>query len=628
MKRRTKRNYHRLPLQWTIVALLAWILIRPVFDAAYVTDVETYCPLGGMQAFGSLLVNNSLACNMSETQIFLGLALLVGVLAFSKLFCSHVCPIGTFTEWLGRFGERRKMRLTITGLPDRLLRVLKYALMFVTFYFTVEASELFCRTFDPYYAVLTGFSGDVVLWYAIPAIIITVLGSIFIRQFWCKYLCPLGAASNLFMNAGIFGVVILAGILLPLFHVTVNWVWVLLVLAIAGFIVEAVRMRSWLVPGVHVTRNVATCTDCLKCDKACPMGIKVTATEVVDHIDCHLCGDCIGVCREKDTMGLNKRRMRWLPPAATVVLAMAGILFASRVELPTIDITWGPADRIASASVYEQTGLKSIKCFGSSRSFAATLQEVPGILGVKAYARSHSVKILYDPSIITPEEIRRHIFTPLHSLVAIPAADATIAIVEMGVDRLFDRVDMNTIIDGLSQVDGVYSIETEYGEPVNVRVSYDPSRVNADALRDRITNPPPAGDGTMREGFPVSSTTPATETITGLAFRKEIFAIDSTTCNDYQTFDAGSLAILKVPFEQGLEPEKAEMIPYLVSHLSNDAGVVRVDTRFPDAVPELWVFYVSAKTNVDNIRNALKSPVLSITYESGDTEDVENPFQF
>ena len=36
-------------------------------------DVEAYCPFGGLQALGSYLVNNSLACTMSMTQIMVGI---------------------------------------------------------------------------------------------------------------------------------------------------------------------------------------------------------------------------------------------------------------------------------------------------------------------------------------------------------------------------------------------------------------------------------------------------------------------------------------------------------------------------------------------------------------------------
>ncbi len=186
-----KNNGYKKGLQFLIVGLLAYMVVRLFVDPNYIADFEAYCPIGGMQAFSSFLVNNTLACSMTETQIFMGIVLLAGVVIFGKLFCSYICPIGTFTEWLGKIGDKIKMQYTISGIADRGLRIFKYGLLFVTFYFTVKTSELFCKEFDPYYAVFSGFGYDVYLWYAIPALLITVLGAIFIRQFWCKYLCPL-----------------------------------------------------------------------------------------------------------------------------------------------------------------------------------------------------------------------------------------------------------------------------------------------------------------------------------------------------------------------------------------------------------------------------------------------------
>ena len=155
-----KNNMYKKGLQWLIVALLGYMVIRLFVDPNYIADFEAYCPIGGMQAFASFMVNNTLACSMTETQIFMGIVLIAGVAFFSKLFCSYICPIGTFTEWLGKIGEKFNVRYTISGIADRSLR-LKYGLLFTTFYFSVKTSELFCKEFDPYYAAFTGFGHDV-----------------------------------------------------------------------------------------------------------------------------------------------------------------------------------------------------------------------------------------------------------------------------------------------------------------------------------------------------------------------------------------------------------------------------------------------------------------------------------
>ncbi len=187
------KNKLRLLVQFIILVLVVVTIIRA-------TDVEAFCPLGGFLSIGSRLVHGASSCQMSETQMFLGVTLVIGVLIIGKLFCSHICPIGTVTEWLGRWG--RKFKIQIQRLPDFLdrgLRMLKYLLLLPVLYYTTTSSELFCKTFDPYFAAATGFGPDVIWWWALPALLITLIGSLTLRQFWCKYLCPLGALSNLFL---------------------------------------------------------------------------------------------------------------------------------------------------------------------------------------------------------------------------------------------------------------------------------------------------------------------------------------------------------------------------------------------------------------------------------------------
>lgn len=163
-------------------------------------DVEAYCPFGGLQAFGTYVVNNSLACSMSMLQIMMGLVLAVGVILFSKLFCGYLCPLGTVGEWMGRAGKKLHLQVDVPSgsIVDKLLRVVKYVLLFTILYFTLSSSELFCKKLDPFYAVATGFKGEIVLWMSLTSLALLLLGGFVVKMFWCKYICPLGAASNIF----------------------------------------------------------------------------------------------------------------------------------------------------------------------------------------------------------------------------------------------------------------------------------------------------------------------------------------------------------------------------------------------------------------------------------------------
>ena len=123
-----KRNWLKLSLQGgTLLAIVAFILYG-IFFGEQRADPEAYCPFGGLQAIGSYLHNNSLACSMSMAQIMMGVVLAVGVILFSKLFCGYLCPLGTIGEYLGKGGRKLKMNFDLKpgGIADRGLRIVKY----------------------------------------------------------------------------------------------------------------------------------------------------------------------------------------------------------------------------------------------------------------------------------------------------------------------------------------------------------------------------------------------------------------------------------------------------------------------------------------------------------------------
>ena len=192
------KNWPKYLLQWGVLAALV-IFITGLVPSKTPVDPEAYCPMGGLQALATFLANSSLPCSMSTLQIMMGVALAAAVVLFSKLFCAFICPLGTVQDLLSK--ARNTMRIKgiriKNGSPaDKLLRMVKYAMLFWIFYMTMTSSELFCKNLDPYYAIATGFKGEITLWMSIVSICIIGLGSLAVDMFWCRYLCPLGAISN------------------------------------------------------------------------------------------------------------------------------------------------------------------------------------------------------------------------------------------------------------------------------------------------------------------------------------------------------------------------------------------------------------------------------------------------
>ncbi len=435
-------NFPKSIYQAAVFAVLGYMTLRIFTDKAYIPDFEAYCPFGGLQAAGSYITRGSLSCSMTSMQIMLGIVLFAGVILLSKLFCGYICPLGTLSEWIGKLGDKFRLRIAISELADSSLRSLKYILLFITFYFTLTSSELFCKKFDPYYAVASGFNTDVVPLYAIFAIGVLIIGSLFFRFFWCRYLCPFGALSNIFKYA--WWLFAIAGLfmILSLIGIRISFIYPLLAIICSGYILEIVRMNRVKPSLVHITRNIVDCTNCNKCSGSCPQGIDVAGTDKVTHIDCNLCGDCLYACPRKNTLQINKRNMKWLPATALAILIVVGLTLGSLFEFPTIDVKWGAEEQIASATVFTREGLKNIKCFGSSTSFANQLRKFDGIYGVSTYVSSHTVKILYDNTQYNDTTIQKLLFVPEKRIISdFTEREDSVLKYSVKIDRFFDPLD-------------------------------------------------------------------------------------------------------------------------------------------------------------------------------------------
>ena len=633
-KRQSPINYYRITLQWGVFSLLLYMLLRPLLDTNYTPDFEAYCPFGGMQSLASYFSVHSLACSMTTVQIALGIALMLAVVLFSKLFCSYICPIGTVTEWMGSLGRKAKMHITLTGNADRLLRLLKYILLFITFYFTVTASELFCRKFDPFYAGFTGFGGDVVFWYALPAMVLTIAGSFFIRQFWCKYLCPLGAVTNIAVYALPAAAITLLWVLLTnVAGLVIPWPWLLGGICLMGFLFEATTLKFFVFPSLRITRHADICTHCRICDKKCPMAINISTVEVVDHIDCHLCIDCIVKCPEKGALTINKRNLSWLPAFATVILTAAAITIATYYELPTISENWGDINS-KNVKVVRMDGLKNIKCFGSSRSFANHMKEIPGVLGVETFVKHNRVVVYYDESVINDEGVKEAIFAPLSELLNFNGKlTGLVSFIKLDIDRCFDPNDQFYLGELLRKDKGVLALSTRFGEPVQATIYFDASitdenKISKAASMESLVMGEGKEQTTVTTGFVVNESNKTIGKITVPEFLTLFIPATDVTFNKYESYADDKMLVYELPFEHAAEPAMQQWMPFLVSHASNDDGIVRIQTSFTESGPVIKIWFVESLTNVERINSLLKSAEFIVHYPDKSVKRVKNPFRF
>ena len=230
--------------------------------------VDGFLPIGGMMGLKLWLTSGVFDGAHPAAIVVLAAAMLVSVL-LKKSFCGWLCPVGTISETLWRAGERlfgRNFRMH--RYVDYPLRAVKYALLafFLLMIFVMSPGVLARFLGGPDWAV----SDAKMLWFfeymsATAGVVIAGLfaGSLFYRNFWCRYFCPYGA---------------LLGLL------------------------------SFLSP-VKITRRDSACAHCGACRKACPAGLPIDENIRTGSPECIGCLSCVARCPEPGALGMGLMKM-------------------------------------------------------------------------------------------------------------------------------------------------------------------------------------------------------------------------------------------------------------------------------------------------------------------------------
>ena len=662
MKNR-RSNWPKNLLQWGTLAALVFFLsglagkLFPKMDAV---DPERLCPFGGLQALATFFQRGSLPCSMSSLQIMMGIALAVAVILFSKLFCAFLCPVGTVEDLLIRLRKALNIKSVKIGpVPDKILRAVKYGLLFWIVYMTVTASELFCKNLDPYYAVATGFKGEITLWMSIVTVSIVILLGLFIDRFWCKYVCPLGAASNTFKFwVWLVGLGLL-GWFLSLLGLHFSWVWLLGAFCLAGYVLEILDGRPKL-QVLHVVKDNGACTHCELCTRACPYGIDVCHTrDAVSQVDCTLCGECVAACNAGalrigacPSQGGKKRGWtRFLPALLAVALFACAWWAGTRFELPTISETWGVEEGMKLETL-KISPLKSVKCYGSSMAFKARMEKVRGVHGVKTFVGSHTVEIAYDPTATNEDKLREEVFTPSHFRIWTPdpAKVPVLKWVTLRTEKMYDKLDLNYLgLQFRTTGKSIFGLESEYNCPLIVRVYMAPDEEADEAwfkeIVDRKVLAMPIHGGGVKEtpvDFEFVRMDPDTGTIPVAEYLEKMFDPFTAEVNGSYTDESGEKVVEKrkdhykgqpqfiyeIADQNYEKPIIKRALPFLSNHLSTHEGFIGLYLRLnKDLKPAIQLRFAAPLTG-DEIWSLITQEKWTITYSKDDVREENARLKF
>jgi polyferredoxin len=637
-----KKNWLRHLIQWGTVITIV-IFLTKIFGNQ-TADPEAYCPFGGIQTFATYLVAGSMACSMTATQIMMGVVLAIGVILFSKLFCGYLCPLGWATEYLAKLRKKLKVKEVVIksgSIADRALRSFKYILLFWIFYMTVNESELFCKNFDPYYAFGTGFQGELTMWMAIISISIFFLGNFFVKMFWCKYLCPLGALSNVFKFAITFVALVAAYALIDFAGLSLSWVWLLAAATILAWLWEIIYLESKVFPLLKVVRSNEKCNDCGLCTKKCPYNIPVDKVGSVKHIDCNLCGECIASCNQDALAFGGKKSFRWLPAILTAVLFFVALYLGGTMELPTIDLKWGDETKHEQLEKVRIEGLRSVSCYGSSMSFAAKLQKIPGVYGVATFVKNSYADIYYIPDETNEDIIREEIYVPSKFKINTPAEDVEqIKVITLYTEKMYDRMDPNYLglqIRGSERGEGYYGLETEYHCPLIVRLYMALDEpVDEDFLEEMVEmkelEMPVHGGGTrtIEVDYEFIELLEGQDTISRREFLERQFDKFSVEFKSNQEKVEGhELATYEIVYPGLDKPIITRNLPYLSNYLSQQEGMVSIKTLINEDMEYCFhITFSKELVDAEKLWNIITKEKWTIKDREGNIQEVDRKLEF
>ena len=297
------RNWVQLGIFVTTVGIgiQFYLYVRQAFQGEPFTisrppGVEGFLPIGGLLAWKNFFVTGQWDPVHPAAMVILGFACILSF-GLRKSFCGWFCPIGTLSEWLGKIGKQiLGKNYQFPFWLDLPLRSLKYILLgffFWVIFFSMDMSATKNFLQSPYYKMadvkmlhfFTQMSDTTAI-----VLAILIICSLFIFNFWCRYLCPYGALMGL----------------LSLFGPT------------------------------SIYREEKSCIECQRCSQICPYYLPIHKNSRIKSPECNGCLECTLSCPVKNTLRLKTigfKKFYWTPIRLGLLIIGSFVLLKYGAEI-------------------------------------------------------------------------------------------------------------------------------------------------------------------------------------------------------------------------------------------------------------------------------------------------------
>jgi polyferredoxin len=347
---------------------------------------ERWCPFGGVEALATYATEGNMLCSLGTSNFFILGGVLLATVLLRRAVCGYLCPLGTLGECINSLGRRMRIpRLQVPLKADRVLSLLKYAVLAIILFATWRAGELILRGFGPCYALIGRHGEDITFWaYVVSGVI--ALASLAVMVPFCRWLCPLAAVLNLFSWFGM----------------------------------------------TRVKRNTDNCTSCGLCAKNCPMAVPVDQLTEVTVARCTSCLSCIDSCPPKQRasgaliwgppQSLGNRWSQAMLIAILLVCTTGGVAASYLFPMPSFIVSRGTPP--ARAEVIE-LNIENLTCRGRANLFFYFLErddlfQLPGYMKVEAWPDPNlaRVRVTVDPDQTSEDAVKQAITEPYYDAAA------------------------------------------------------------------------------------------------------------------------------------------------------------------------------------------------------------------
>jgi NosR/NirI family nitrous oxide reductase transcriptional regulator len=172
------------------------------------------------------------------TWYFFAVFTIVTTILWGRLYCGRICAFGSMTQLLDKVVPAR-LRFEIPRPIEQKAAYIKYGLLGATvLYFLVTKDILIYRYVEPFW--MFSREASTAMWIGLTVLLVA---TVFVRNLYCRFLCPVGAFLGLLSNLTVF------------------------------------RIKRW-----------SECNSCKICEKKCEWGAirgpKIVASECVRCDDC------------------------------------------------------------------------------------------------------------------------------------------------------------------------------------------------------------------------------------------------------------------------------------------------------------------------------------------------------